>query len=117
MNGINHLVGRKALSGYAQSKGVPSPGIAVVGSGLLILFGGLGMLLGIYTQWAVAFLALFLVPVSFKMHDFWNAKEPMQTMMEMVQFTKNMALLGAAIMTLMIPAPWVLSVPWHFYGY
>lgn len=110
-NGLNHVAfGTQALTGYAQSKGVPTPKLAVLGSGLLLLAGGLGIFLGIYIEWAVVCLALFLVPVSFKMHNFWAVTDPMQKMMEMVQFTKNMALLGGALMLLAVPAPWPLSV-------
>jgi uncharacterized membrane protein YphA (DoxX/SURF4 family) len=110
VNGINHIVNRKSLAGYAASKGIPSPTIAVLGSGLLILFGGLGLLFGIQTGCSVTLLALFLVPVTLKMHNFWTLQDPMQRMMEQIMFMKNMALLGAALMTLMIPLPWAYSL-------
>lgn len=109
MNGLNHLIKFGMLQGYAASKGVPSPGLAVVVAGLLILLGGAGMLLGAYIQWAVAALVVFLVPVSFKMHNFWSVSDPQMKMAEMVNFTKNMALLGAALMILAIPTPWPYS--------
>jgi len=110
MNGFNHLKNKKMLTGYAASKGVPSPGLAVVGSGLLILLGGLGVLLGVYTQISLWLIIIFLVPVSFKMHNFWTVEEPQAKMMEQVNFMKNMALVGATLMMLLLAEPWVMSL-------
>lgn len=100
MSGMNHFMKLGMLSGYAASKGVPSSKLAVIVTGLLLIVGGLGMLLGAYIQWAVLALALFFIPVTFKMHNFWAVSDPAMKMMEMVNFMKNMALLGAALMTL-----------------
>lgn len=110
MNGLNHFIKFGMLKGYAASKGVPGAGLAVVVTGLLILLGGAGMLLGAYIQWAAAALVIFLVLVSFKMHNFWSVSDPQMRMAEMVNFTKNMALLGAALMLLAIPQPWPYSM-------
>lgn len=109
MNAWNHFSKLGMLTGYAASKGVPMPGVAVFVSGLLILFGGAGILLGVYVEWAVAAIAVFLVPVSFQMHNFWNDPDPNMKMANMVNFTKNMALLGAALMLLSVPTPWIFS--------
>lgn len=110
MSGMNHFMKAGMMAQYTASKNVPFPKLAVMGTGLLLILGGLGMLLGVYVEWAVLALALFFVPVSFKMHNFWAVKDPQQKMAEMVNFLKNMALLGAALMTLAIPAPWAFSV-------
>ena len=106
MNAMNHFTKVDMLEGYAKSKGIKSSKLAVVGSGLLLLIGGLGILLGAYIEYAVLALVLFLVPVSFKMHNFWAVRDPQAKMMDMVQFMKNMALLGAALMLLSMSQPW-----------
>lgn len=109
MSAWNHFSKHGMLTGYAASKGVPMPGVAVFVSGLLILFGGAGILFGVYVEWAVAAIAVFLVPVSFQMHNFWKDADPNMKMANMVNFTKNMALLGAALIFLSVPTPWILS--------
>jgi len=106
MNGLNHFVKFGMMRGYAASKQVPAAGLAVVVTGLLLIFGGAGMLSGGYIDWAVPSLVIFLVPVSFKMHNFWSITDPQMKMVEMVNFLKNMALLGATLMMLAIPKPW-----------
>lgn len=109
LNSLNHFMKLEMMSQYASSKKVPYPKYAVVVSGLMILLGGLGIVLGVYVQYAVLLLVLFLLVVSVTMHNFWAVQDPMQKQMEMVQFLKNMALLGAALMFLTIPS-WELSL-------
>src|SRR5262245_33564205 len=43
-NGINHFVNHEMMTEYARSKGVPAPAVAVAGSGLLLIAGGLSVL-------------------------------------------------------------------------
>jgi uncharacterized membrane protein YphA (DoxX/SURF4 family) len=38
-NGFNHFSNLSMMSGYAQSKGVPAPKLAVIFTGLLLLLG------------------------------------------------------------------------------
>jgi putative oxidoreductase len=111
-NASNHFMRLEMMSGYAASKGVPAPKVLVAGSGVLLLVGGLSILTGFQPTIGVLALVLFLVPVTFKMHDFWAEKDQMAKMTQMVNFTKNMALLGAALMFLAIPQPW----PWSIGG-
>jgi len=99
-----------SMSMYARSKGVRGAAFWVVISGLLILLGGLGIVLGVYVQIALLLIIVFLFITSFVMHNFWAIADPQQKMVEMSNFMKNMALLGAALMLFLIPGPWILSV-------
>jgi len=49
-SGVSHFTGYSMLKGYAAFKKVPVPGISVVVSGLLLLFGGVTAVLGTLTQ-------------------------------------------------------------------
>ncbi|WP_376791544.1 DoxX family protein [Thermoflexus sp.] len=102
-NAANHLImGTEQLTQYAQYKGVPAPRLAVIVTGILLLIGGLSFLLGVYPGIGVLSVVLFFLPVSFKMHNFWALQDQQQRMIEMVNFTKNMALMGSALMFLLI---------------
>ncbi|PIU46129.1 MAG: DoxX family protein [Ignavibacteriales bacterium CG07_land_8_20_14_0_80_59_12] len=109
-NGLDHFMKLGMMAGYAKSKGVPAPSIAVPVTGLMILLGGLSIILGFHPTIGSILLAAFLIPTSFIMHGYWRVQEPQGKMAEMVNFTKNMALLGALLMFLAIPRPFVLSV-------
>lgn len=110
MSAWSHFKNLDGLSGYAESKGVPSPRAAVFVSGILLLLGGLGVVFGIAPQASLALLIIFLVPVSWKMHAFWKETDPNRRMMERVQFMKNMALIGALLMLYSVSVPWVYNV-------
>jgi len=109
MSGFGHLTRTKAMAEYAKSKGVPAPGLATVGTGILILLGGLSILLGYQPQVGAVLLIIFLVPTSLMMHNFWAVKDQMQKQLEMVNFLKNIAMTGAALLFLNI-SQWPLSL-------
>lgn len=100
----SHLTRTKAMAGYAASRGVPFAVPATIGSGLLILAGGLSVLLGIWADLGALLLVVFLVPTAVLMHGFWRESDPQARMMEMVQFQKDLALAGAALMLLALIA-------------
>ena len=108
--GYSHFRHRKMMAGYAVSKGVPLAMPAILGTGALLVLGGLSLLTGYLPIIGLALLAVFLVGVTPKMHDFWSVKEPMARMGERVNFLKNAALLGAVLMLAAIPTPWAYAV-------
>ena len=112
-NGINHLRNRQMLTDYARSKGVPAPAFAVVASGLMIAAGGLSILTGAWPKLGASLIGTFLLGVSPQMHAFWKEREPQQQMQEMVNFTKNMALVGASLIAASHPQPWPGAVNVH----
>ena len=94
---LGHLTQSKAMGAYAGSKGVPSPVLATQVSGVLILLGGISVLLGLWGDLGSLFLVVFLLPTALLMHGFWKEAEPMAKQMEMVQFNKDVALAGGAL--------------------
>lgn len=110
MAGANHFKHVTMLAGYAESKGVKMPKESVLLTGAMLVLGGLGILLGVYVQIAVALLVVFLVATSFKMHAFWKITDPMARMGDEINFKKNLALAGALLMMLSLVAPWYMSL-------
>ena len=109
-SGYNHFANLAMFTGYAQSKGVPMAKASVAITGLILLLGGVGILLGFQVQCAVILLSVFLIGTTFKMHAYWSISDPMSRMVESVNFYKNLALLGAVLTLLAIPLPWVMSL-------
>ena len=107
-----HLVKPAGLIGYASSKGVKSPKLAVIGTGILMALGGLSVLLGVRPHYGLALLIIFLLGTSFKMHAYWKETDPMAKMGDRINFTKNMALIGALLMMFAIASPWVYALNW-----
>src|ERR1051325_6204814 len=107
-SGLNGLLHQQMDAAYAASKGVPMAGAAVFVAHVLLLFAGLCFLAGWKPHWGVAATVAFFIPVTFFMHAFWQEKTAQAQMMQMVNFTKNFALMGCSLMFLAIPRPW----PW-----
>lgn len=100
LNGFNHFAMSKQMIPYAQSKGVPMPALAIYATGLMLLLGGLAILTGLYVEAGLWLLVVFLLVVTPWMHNFWAIQDSMQRMVEMVNFMKNTALLGAVLLLL-----------------
>jgi putative oxidoreductase len=110
-SGINHFKNCKMLAAYAESKHVPKAELAVVATGAALVVGGTSILLGVKPKLGTAAVLGFLAGVSPIMHDFWRVQDPNQRMNEMINFTKNLALLGAAAALMAVEEPWPGSVP------
>lgn len=95
---FGHFTQTEKMAGYAQSKGVPMPEPAVLGSGILMLLGGLSILLGIWADLGALLLVLTLIPTAVLMHRFWDETDAETAQTEMTQFNKDIALAGAALM-------------------
>ena len=108
--GVNHFLNLAAMTQYTAAKGVPFPELAVLASGTLILAGGLSVLFGVWPHIGAACLGVFLVSVTPIMHNFWDIADPGQRMMEVGNFLKNLALLGAVLMMVAVPRPWPYSL-------
>ena len=108
-NGINHFTSRAGMVGYAQFKGVPSPSASIVVSGAWLVLAGASIITGFHAGIGLLMAALFLAVVTPKMHDFWRAADANARMADFINFQKNMALLGAALMLLALPRPWPYS--------
>jgi uncharacterized membrane protein YphA (DoxX/SURF4 family) len=112
-NGVNHFVNFSMMRGYAESKGTPLPGVAVAGSGLMLIAGGLSLLTGLRPKVGVSLVSAFLAGVSPQMHAFWKEAEPQARMSEMINFTKNIALIGGALFAAATPEPWPAAIRIH----
>ena len=96
-NGINHFKQQKVLSQYAGAKNVPHPDLAVMASGLAMAVGGASVILGLKPQIGTLAIMAFLGTASPLMHNFWTVQDPNQRQQELINFSKNIALLGAAL--------------------
>ena len=109
-SGINHFRQHNTLAEYASSKNVPAPDAGVIATGVALTVGGASTVLGVKPKLGAAAIIGFLAGVSPIMHDFWNHEDPSQRQADMNHFTKNMALLGGALVLAGIEEPWPISL-------
>jgi putative oxidoreductase len=109
-NGLNHVKHSHEMAQYAGAKGVPAAQQAVQATGLMLIAGGLSVVAGCKPRQGLATLIGFLVPVTLQMHRFWDEKDPEARQRELTNFSKNLALVGAALALMEIREPWPVSV-------
>ena len=106
----HHFTAVGHLSRAAAAHGVPAPEVAIIGGGVLLLVAGLSFLLGVFPRLGVGAIVLFLVPVTLIMHPFWADRNVAQRQADLINFTKNIGLLGSSLMFLAVPRPWPYSL-------
>jgi uncharacterized membrane protein YphA (DoxX/SURF4 family) len=109
-NGIHHFMELSTMAGFAASKGVPFPELAIAGTGALLILGGTSVILGAWPRVGASLIMLFLVGVTPVMHDFWHYADMSARMNEFGHFTKNVALFGGACFVMALPVPWPASL-------
>ncbi len=116
MSGINHFTKLEAMTGYAKYKKLPAAKLGVLVSGLMLLLGGAYVLLGFYVDLGALLLAIFLVLAAVIFHNFWKETDATAKQSEMMNFMKDFALAGAALILFAVVAKhgdmsfgWVVS--------
>lgn len=98
VGGAMHFMKFRDMTEYARVKGAPLPKLSVIGTGIVSMLAGLGVVFGVYESLSLLALVAFLVVITPIMHAFWKVSDPNMKMVDMQMFLKNMALLGAALM-------------------
>lgn len=87
----------KGAADYAGAQGVPMPHIFVPVSGIIAFLGAISIILGYKAKLGALLIIIFLIPVSFFMHNFWAIDDPVMMMNQQAHFMKNISILGAAL--------------------
>lgn len=94
--GVDKLRNREKNKNYMASKNLPLIPVLLGGAAITEIAAGLGVLLGRKQKLAAASLAFYLIPTSLIFHDFWK-KKGMEREMEMINFMKNLAIIGGLV--------------------
>jgi putative oxidoreductase len=83
---------------YAASQGAPLASIGVPLMGVISVVGGLSILLGYRARIGAWLIVAFLLLVTPIMHKFWGIADPMAAQVQMINFMKNLSMLGGALL-------------------
>ena len=98
VSGFNHF--SPVTIAYADSQGVPMAAISVPFFGVIAIVGAVSIMVGYPGRIGALLIIVFLVPDTVFMHRFWSVSDPTMYQMQFINFMKNLALLGGAIMLL-----------------
>lgn len=102
-----HIIGRAQGVAFAKNYKVPMAELGVPLTGVMAVLGSVSIVLGVWGDLGALLLAAFLVLITPLMHAYWKETDPMQKMSQQVNFNKNTALLGGAL---------ILFYTWHELG-
>ncbi|WP_028980855.1 DoxX family protein [Sporocytophaga myxococcoides] len=81
----------------ASTAGVPWASIAVPLSGIIAFLGAVSIIIGYKAKIGAWLIVLYLLSATFIMHRFWADTDPMMQKMKMMNFMKNISMLGGAL--------------------
>jgi len=89
--------GRVAL---VEKAGLPNPRLAVESNGVLMVVAGCMLALGIAPKLAASLLIISLVPTTVAGHPFWKEENAAPRKANLIQFLKNLGLIGGLLLIL-----------------
>ena len=96
LSGLNKVFHYAQTAAYMESKGLPLIPLLLVLTIIIEIAGALMIILGWRARIAAAVMFLWLVPVTFAMHNFWAAPDE-QRMGQLINFQKNLVIMGTML--------------------
>ena len=96
LSGFSKIGGFDGTVGYIASKGLPLPALGAVIAIVVELFGGIALILGLYTRWVALAMALFTLAAAVFFHNFWGVPAE-QMMNQNIHFMKNISMVGGLL--------------------
>lgn len=94
--GSMKLMHFSATAQMLADKGIPLAAVATAIVILIELGGGIALVLGFKTKFVAAVQFIYLIPVTVMFHNFWAAP-PELHQMQMMNFLKNVAIMGGLL--------------------
>ena len=96
ISGVNKIMAFTATADYMSAAGLPAASLLLVLTIAVEVLGGLAIAIGWQTRWAALVIFLFLIPVTYVFHAFWNV-DPAQAQNQMNHFMKNLTIMGGML--------------------
>lgn len=96
-SGLDKLMHREKTAQYMASKKMPAIPLFLGAAAATEIACGLALIAGWRPRTAASVLSLFLVPTSLVFHDFWNSKDEAERQLQLIQFMKNVAIMGGLL--------------------
>jgi putative oxidoreductase len=96
----NKIPNFQAVAGYMAREGVPAPQVLLAGAIVFLIAGSLSVILGYRARIGAGLLLVFLALATYYFHDFWTLADPQARQEQMIQFLKNLGLMGAMLLVI-----------------
>jgi putative oxidoreductase len=93
----NKIPNFSAVAGFMAKAGVPAPEFLLVGAIAFLIVGSLSVIAGYRARVGASLLLVFLVLASYYFHGFWRLTDAQEQQAQMIQFMKNLSMMGAML--------------------
>jgi putative oxidoreductase len=94
----NKIPNFQAVAGFMAKEGVPAPQVMLAGAIVFLIAGSVSIVLGYKARIGATLLLVFLGLATYYFHDFWTLSDPQAKQEQMIQFMKNLGLMGAMLL-------------------
>lgn len=94
----NKVPNFRVVAGFMEAKGVPAAQYMLVGAIVFLVVGSLSVIVGYKARFGATLLLVFLVLATYFFHDFWAQTDPKAQQDQMIQFMKNLSMMGAMLL-------------------
>src|SRR5262249_38084674 len=98
LSAVGKLGNFNGTAGMMEHKGVPSAQIILVGATAFEGAGSLSIVLGCRPRIGAILVLVLLILATYYFHDFWRIDDPKEKQDQMIQFLKNLAIMGAMVL-------------------
>lgn len=99
LSGIEKLMNWSGTAAFMESEGLPAVPLLLALAMAAEIIGSLSILTGTFARAGAVVLLAFLIPTTLIMHDFW-AFEGAERQMQMVNFLKNLSIMGGLLLVI-----------------
>lgn len=96
-SGLGKLLDVQGTLAYMEAQGLGTPQFFLFFAVVIEVLGGLSLISGTFARYGALLLFLYLIPVTFIFHPFWNFTGAEQAN-QMAHFLKNLAILGGLML-------------------
>lgn len=93
-SGFGKLTGLDGFTNMLAQHGVPMPTIFAPIGAAVEFFGGLAIVLGVWTRYAAVLMILFVIVATAISHRYWEFADPTVRRMQEINFSKNLTIIG-----------------------
>lgn len=97
LSGIGKFMDYHSTAAYMAAQGMTMIPFFLYAAAIIEVVLGLALLVGWKTRWTALILALYLIPVTLVMHNFWAVEDAAGRTLQMINFLKNVAIFGGLL--------------------
>lgn len=94
----NKIPNFQAVAAVMAKVGIPAPQVMLAGAIVFLIAGSVSIVLGYRARIGASLLLIFLVLATYYFHNFWSLSDPQAKQEQMIQFMKNLSMMGAMIL-------------------